>query len=171
MSVDPVTLDQPTVAPPKRRAHPVNITKKQIQKLVQNMYNGLRRHDRPLDPKKDAGSIWFSKECIDKLFALNPEASGLRIYFGMHDGETVPVSRPEYIGQLMTVLVATKDNSANGGTDADDILHHEVVADAAPSTKKLAMPIVGAAEPAEDLSGTGADNGKLCPPDSGCGCI
>jgi hypothetical protein len=158
--------NQQTAAP--SRVHPINVTKNQIKQLVNNFFTNFKRHDRALDKKKDASSIWFNKSCIDKLFELHPGASGLRIYFGAHDGETVPVSRPEYVGQMMVVLVATKDTTATGGVEDEDMLTDQP---GAPEGMTFTAHTTMATTTTLDTSGSGSDNGKLCPPDTGCGCV
>lgn len=134
------------------------VKKSQIQLLVENYYAKMLKKkgtlSRKLDKDKDAKSVWFPKEKIDELFrdngndASNNKEYGLRIYFGVHEkgilddgqGNDIPSI---YFNQQTVVLVTTKNQ--NGIEDQDLLAETNFV------------QIAG-------YTGSGMDNGKLCPP-------
>ena len=123
------------------------LTKDQILALSANMYAKMYIMDddgkvRPLDPATDTRTVQFDKSAIDDLFAANPDADGLKIYFGVNDPAIYTPRYPSYNNKLMAALVAT----TNG---ADNLI---------PNGSRT------------NLTGDGAarDNGKLCPPDPDC---
>lgn len=141
------------------------VTKEQLKKLVGNYYQkmgkkkkGGTKHD-PLDTTKDTRSVWFQKQNLDELFAENgyrndlpddeKKKYGLRIYFGVHDKDTILTDIPEgYDNQQMVILYVTKKESLANNVASADVNSLDV--------------------PGSDV-GMGMNHGKLCPPDSGCG--
>lgn len=134
------------------------VKKSQIKLLVANYYDKMLKKKgtltRKLDKAKDAKSVWFPKESIDKLFEDNGNDSsnnkeyGLRIYFGVHEkgiledgqGNDVPSM---YFNQQTVVLVTTRNQN---NVEDQDLL-----------TETNFVHIAG-------YTGNGLDNGKLCPP-------
>lgn len=142
------------------------VTKTDLEKLSKNFFDKVHirdHHDKEIrqincddrnDKKKnDSKSVYFDKAKIDALFANNPGSDGLRIYFGVHDSKIFPNSQPEsYDGKIMVVLVSTTNNVDN----LDDFPH-----DAAKSTSGQNLISSG-------IGKVGLDDGKICPPDTGC---
>lgn len=145
------------------------VTKQQIKALSKNFFSRLQilDHDgqhRPLDcsdpshpQKNDTRCVYFEKSRIDALFAANPGSDGLKIFFGVHDHAIFPLPddvKDKYHNKLMVVLVTT--------TIEVDNLNDEGSGDGA--VESMTAP----AGDGEIRGGEGLDNGKLCPPYSGC---
>jgi hypothetical protein len=151
------------------------VKKSQLKKLVDNYYKVMKKTDEngnvvDLDPKKDAQSVWFPKSVIDNLFAIhgctdeNSGEYGLRVYFAVH--QTGILHHDEipghYDNQQTVILVPTKNQ--HGVKDRDLLRERDNI-------------LVGADGKGDghdsdvDPNGDGVNHGKLCPPDSDCGCL
>ena len=147
------------------------VRKSQLKKMVDNYYKVMKKTDEDgnivdLDPKKDAQSVWFPKSVLDKMFAThgcnaeNNDEFGIRIYFGVH--QTGILHHDEipghYHNQQTVVLVPTKAKGAQ--RDADLIWEND---------KLVGADGKGDGDD-EGVGGTGYNHGKICPPDTDCGC-
>lgn len=152
------------------------VKKSQLKKLIDNYYDVIKKKDEngnivDLDRTKDAKSVWFTKAALDKLFAdhdctaENNDDFGLRIYFGVHK---TGVLHPDheipahYHNQQTVILVPTKKEFG--------FIDHDLIRD------KDAMMVGddGKGDSAGSGStggGDGLNHGKICPPDTDCGCV
>jgi hypothetical protein len=149
-----------------------SVKKSQLKKLVDNYYKVMKKTDAngkvvDLDRKKDAQSVWFPKSVLDEMFAThgcnagNNNDYGIRIYFGVH--QTGILHHDEipghYHNQQTVVLVPTKN--INGVKDRDLLRDKDVLVGADGK---------GDGDQSNDPSGDGYNHGKICPPDTDCGC-
>lgn len=137
------------------------LTYEQIKALSNNMYEKVQIMEdgklRKLDPTKDTRSIYFEKSKLDALFAAHPGADGLKIFLGVHDSGVFTPRQPGYHNKLMVMLVTTTNEVENLTKPA------KPAPPAAPGAPKVEKLVAALGNP-----GAGADNGKMCPPDSGC---
>lgn len=143
---------EPTAAPSGM------VSKKQLHALSANFFSKVQILDngkyRPIDcsnpnhpEKSDTKAIVFSKKSVEALFAANPGCDGLKIYFGVHDHEILPIPeefRERYQNKMMAVLVTTSGQVENLKEEGE----------------MSKMAVAG--------GGEGLDNGKMCPPLIGC---
>jgi hypothetical protein len=151
-----------------------SVRKSQLKKLVDNYYKLMKKTDEngnivDLDPKKDAQSVWFPKTVLDEMFAThgcnaqNNDEYGIRIYFGVH--QTGVLHHDEipshYHNQQTVVLVPTKNHHG--------VRDHDLIRD-----KDQLVGADGKGDPNDNGPDTGPgdgyNHGKLCPPDTDCGC-
>ena len=151
-----------------------SISKDLITQLVKNYFAYTQTTDietgklRPLDPQKDTYSIWFSKDDIDQLFAVNnPDGKidssqlGLRVYLGQHwdtplensvkedlAAQGIAFDEAKFRGQECVILVPTLKNSEG---DNVDLLQAN-------------GPLVNVTP----VAGNGEDYGGQCPPPAIC---
>lgn len=150
-----------------------SVKKAQLKKLVDNYYKVMKKTDEngnivDLDRTKDAQSVWFPKSVLDEMFAThgrtaeNNDEYGIRIYFGVH--QTGILHHDEipghYHNQQTVVLVPTKN--MNGVKDHDLIRDKDHLVGADGKGDGGGDPIGG--------PGDGYNHGKICPPDTDCGC-
>jgi hypothetical protein len=148
------------------------VKKSQLKKLVDNYYKVMKKTDEngnivALDRTKDAQSVWFPKSVLDEMFAThgcnekNNDDYGIRIYFGVH--QTGILHHDEipghYHNQQTVVLVPTKN--MHGVKDRDLLRDKDVLVGADGK---------GDGDPSGDMGGDGYNHGKICPPDTDCGC-
>lgn len=148
------------------------VKKSQLKKLVDNYYKVMKKTDDngkvvDLDPKKDAKSVWFTKAAIDKLFAThgctaeNNDEFGLRIYFAVH--QTGILHHDEipghYHNQQTVILVPTKNQ--DGFIDRDLLKEDD----------EVLLGNEGKDGHSQADPGAGLNHGKICPPDTDCGCV
>lgn len=136
------------------------VTKDQLKALVGNYYQKMGKKKKggdkhePLNKTKDTRSVWFSKQKLDELFEENGYSNtlpddekkmyGLRIYFGVHDKDTIITDIPDASdNQQMAILYVTKKESM------------------------AIRDVTTLQTPGSDV-GKGMNHGQLCPPDSGC---
>lgn len=151
-----------------------SISKDLITQLVKNYFAYTQTTDietgmlRPLNPQKDSYTIWFSKDEVDQLFAVNnPDGKiadsqlGLRVYLGQHwntplenlvkdelAAQGIAFDEAKFKGQACVVLVPTLKNEAG---DNVDLLQAN-------------GPLVSAVP----VAGNGEDFGGICPPPPAC---
>jgi len=151
-----------------------SISKELITQLVENYFAHTQKTDietgksRPLDPQKDTYTIWFSKDEIDQLFAVNNPGGnisnsqlGLRVYLGQHwdtpleksvkeelEAQGIAFDEAKFKGQACVVLVPTLKNEVG---DNVDLLQAN-------------GPLVSAVP----VAGNGEDFGGICPPPPAC---
>lgn len=64
------------------------ITAEQIGSFI-TRYREERINVLPASLQDDSSSVWITKEKLDALFSANPDAEGIRFYFGVTDDPIV----------------------------------------------------------------------------------
>jgi len=89
-----------------------------VQAFIDRTYKKSDTDPAPVkvDYQSDSHAIYYSKAELDKLFAANTGADGLRIYIGMHEhtvqqDKGMPKRLEKYIHQHTVVLVCTKNKA------------------------------------------------------------
>ncbi|TKB98547.1 hypothetical protein [Pedobacter cryophilus] len=133
--------------------------KKKIIKAMVDAYDKRRlrnSQDLPIiipgEKREDTKSIWVPKETLDKLFADNPTANGLRMYLGVAgnykvDNDTY-TSAENHLGQT-TLIFVTTHSSVSPPTMASsvDLLNNDDISISD-----------------DDLGGSGLNDQETCPP-------
>jgi hypothetical protein len=133
--------------------------KKKIIKAMVDAYDKRRlrnSQDLPIiipgEKREDTKSIWVPKETLDKLFADNPTANGLRMYLGVAGNYKVDndiyTSAENHLGQTTLIFVTTYSNvSPPTMATSVDLLNNDDI------------PIID-----DDLGGSGLNDQETCPP-------
>jgi hypothetical protein len=68
---------------------PLTITQAELGQII-TRYRHERINNLPLPYQNDSSSVWISKEKLEDFFESNPDATGMRLYFGVIDDPEVP---------------------------------------------------------------------------------
>jgi len=79
-------------------------------------YREERLQVLPVDLSEDSTSVWISKDKLTEFFGNNPDANGIRFYYGVIDDPYI------LTGVHNLVLVSTKDDKVDQVGDNDWVL-------------------------------------------------
>ena len=101
---------------PGGEAEPTTITTAEIGSYI-TRYRNERINALPANLQDDSSSVWITKEKLVELFTQNPNAEGIRFYFGITDDPFV-----EDHGIHNLVLICTDSLKSDMVAEADTVL-------------------------------------------------